>query len=58
MEDASQVVLRDPEPSGSSSLTGLGCEVFLLQHFDIGPVHNINSQMFFLSSLYPQYLRF
>lgn len=31
MEDASQVVLRDSEPSGSHSFTGLGCKVPFLK---------------------------
>lgn len=47
MEDASQVRLRGPEPSGSSSCTGLGWKVLLLQHFDIGPVHKVNRQRVF-----------
>lgn len=42
--NASRVALRDPQPSGSSRLTGLGCNVFLFHHFDIGPVHSINRQ--------------
>lgn len=51
MEDARQVVLRAPDTSGSSSFPGLGCKVLLLQHFDIGPIYNVNRQRVFLQSL-------
>jgi len=56
--NASQVALRDPEPSGSSPVTGLEWKLFLLHLFNIGPVHSINRQSVFLSSLNPQYLTF